>query len=48
MVATFLLGGLTALLLFVLSRRATRSTELAFGPWLVLGAAVATGLTTTP
>jgi leader peptidase (prepilin peptidase)/N-methyltransferase len=45
-IATFLLGGVTALLL-VLSRRATRSTELAFGPWLVLGAAVAAGLTTT-
>jgi len=45
-IATFLLGGLTALLL-VLSRRATPSTELAFGPWLVLGAAVAAGLTTT-
>lgn len=45
-IATFLLGGLTALLL-VLSRRATRSTELAFGPWLVLGAAVAAGVTTT-
>lgn len=43
-VATFLLGGLVALAL-VLSRRASRSTQLAFGPWLVVGAGVAAALT---
>ncbi|GAB2624239.1 prepilin peptidase [Pseudactinotalea suaedae] len=51
-VATFLLGGVAALLLLVLTR-ASRSTALAFGPWLVLGAAVgavlvSTGATPTP
>ena len=42
-VATFLLGGLVALAL-VLTRRAHGRTQLAFGPWLVLGAVVAAGL----
>lgn len=37
LVATFLLGGIVAVVLIVL-RRATGSTALAFGPWLVLGA----------
>lgn len=39
-VATFVLGGLAALTLMA-AGRATRSTALAFGPWLVLGAGVA-------
>jgi leader peptidase (prepilin peptidase)/N-methyltransferase len=43
-VATFVLGGLVALLLLA-TRRASRTTALAFGPALVLGAAVAAGLT---
>lgn len=38
-VATFLLGGLVAVLLLVFGR-ASRSTALAFGPWLVVGAGV--------
>lgn len=38
-VATFLLGGLVAVLLLAVAR-ASRSTALAFGPWLVLGAGV--------
>jgi leader peptidase (prepilin peptidase)/N-methyltransferase len=51
-VATFLLGGVAAVVLLALGR-ASRSTALAFGPWLVLGAAVAVaaasaGLTPTP
>lgn len=51
-VATFLLGGLAAVVLLAFAR-ASRSTALAFGPWLVLGAAAAValtsaGLTTTP
>lgn len=37
LVATFVLGGVVALLLLA-TRRASRSTPLAFGPWLVLGA----------
>jgi len=37
-VATFLLGGAAALILVAFTR-ASRSTALAFGPWLVLGAA---------
>lgn len=36
----FLLGGLAALALLV-ARRATRRTALAFGPWMLLGAALA-------
>jgi len=39
-VATFLLGGVVALGL-VVARRASGRTQLAFGPWLVVGAAVA-------
>ncbi|WP_162458243.1 prepilin peptidase [Pseudactinotalea terrae] len=51
-VATFLLGGLAAVVLLAFAR-ASRSTALAFGPWLVLGAVAAVavtsaGLTTTP
>ncbi|WP_420114244.1 prepilin peptidase [Pseudactinotalea sp.] len=38
-VATFLLGGVVAVVLLTLAR-ASRSTALAFGPWLVLGAGV--------
>lgn len=42
-VATFVLGGLIALLLLA-ARRVSRTTALAFGPWLVLGAAAAAAL----
>ena len=39
----FVLGGIVALAL-LLARRATRSTQLAFGPWLVAGAVLAIAL----
>lgn len=42
--AGFVLGGLAGLVLIV-AGRATRSTAIAFGPWLLLGAAVASVLT---
>lgn len=38
--AAFLLGALYALVLMAL-RRATRTTRIAFGPWMILGAALA-------
>jgi len=38
--AGFVLGGLAGLVLLA-TRRATRTTTIAFGPWLLLGAAVA-------
>jgi leader peptidase (prepilin peptidase)/N-methyltransferase len=38
--AAFLLGALFALTLMLL-RRANRSTRIAFGPWMILGAALA-------
>ncbi|WP_313356159.1 A24 family peptidase [Microbacterium sp.] len=41
--AAFLLGALHALVLMVL-RRATRHTRIAFGPWMIFGAALAIGL----
>ena len=43
-VAGFVLGGLAGLVL-LLTRRATRTTAIAFGPWLLLGAALAAVLT---
>ncbi len=42
-VLPFLLGGLAALAL-VMTRRATRHTALAFGPWMLAGAAAALSL----
>jgi leader peptidase (prepilin peptidase)/N-methyltransferase len=36
----FLLGALFALVLMIL-RRANRSTRIAFGPWMILGAILA-------
>lgn len=42
-VLPFLLGGLAALAL-VVARRATRHTALAFGPWMLAGAAAALSL----
>lgn len=41
--AGFLLGGLAALALIIV-RRADRGSAIAFGPWLLLGAAVATAV----
>ncbi|WP_127127715.1 prepilin peptidase [Georgenia sp. SYP-B2076] len=41
--AAFLLGGFFAVVL-LLTRRAGRTTAIAFGPWMILGAAVATVL----
>ncbi|WP_211489841.1 prepilin peptidase [Georgenia thermotolerans] len=41
--AAFLLGGVIALVLLV-TRRASRTSAIAFGPWMVLGAAVTTAL----
>ncbi|PKI93254.1 prepilin peptidase [Actinomycetales bacterium SN12] len=41
--AAFLLGALHALVLMAL-RRATRHTQIAFGPWMIVGAALAIGL----
>ncbi|MFD5225867.1 prepilin peptidase [Microbacterium sp. NPDC058342] len=38
--AAFVLGAVFALVL-MLMRRATRSTRIAFGPWMILGAALA-------
>lgn len=38
--AAFLLGALYALAL-MLARRANRSTRIAFGPWMIIGAALA-------
>jgi leader peptidase (prepilin peptidase)/N-methyltransferase len=38
--AAFLLGALFALVLMIL-RRANRSTRIAFGPWMILGAILA-------
>lgn len=46
-VATFVLGGLAALTLMA-AGRASRTTALAFGPWLVLGAGVAATLARSP
>ncbi|QDB79347.1 MULTISPECIES: prepilin peptidase [Georgenia] len=43
-VAGFVLGGLAGLVLLA-TRRATRTTAIAFGPWLLLGAALASVLT---
>lgn len=43
-VATFLLGGVAAVMLLAFTR-ADRRTPLAFGPWLVLGTCVAGALT---
>ena len=42
-VLPFLLGGIGALAL-VVAQRATRSTAIAFGPWMLLGAAVTLAL----
>ncbi|WP_425955070.1 prepilin peptidase [Xylanimonas sp. McL0601] len=42
-VLPFLLGGLAALALLVM-RRANRSTAISFGPWMLLGAALALSL----
>jgi leader peptidase (prepilin peptidase)/N-methyltransferase len=42
--AAFLLGALFALAL-MLMRRANRSTRIAFGPWMILGAALAISAT---
>ncbi|MGF2947676.1 prepilin peptidase [Microbacterium alcoholitolerans] len=42
--AAFLLGALYALVLMLL-RRADRSTRIAFGPWMIIGAALAIALT---
>jgi len=42
--AAFLLGAVLALTLMAL-RRADRRTRIAFGPWMILGAALAIGLT---
>jgi leader peptidase (prepilin peptidase)/N-methyltransferase len=41
--AAFLLGALHALTLMAL-RRATRHTRIAFGPWMIIGAALAIGI----
>ncbi|GAA1630353.1 prepilin peptidase [Georgenia ruanii] len=41
--AAFVLGGVIALVLLV-TRRASRGSAIAFGPWMVLGAAVTTVL----
>lgn len=41
--AAFVLGGVIALVLLV-TRRASRTSSIAFGPWMVLGAAVTTVL----
>lgn len=41
--AAFLLGALHALILMGL-RRATRDSQIAFGPWMIIGAALAIGL----
>ncbi|QMU98494.1 prepilin peptidase [Microbacterium esteraromaticum] len=41
--AAFLLGALHALSLMAL-RRATRHTRIAFGPWMIIGAALAIGI----
>lgn len=42
--AAFLLGALYAIALMLL-RRANRSTRIAFGPWMIVGAALAIALT---
>lgn len=42
--AAFLLGALYALVLMLL-RRADRHTRIAFGPWMIIGAALAIALT---
>ena len=42
-VLPFLLGGVAALVL-LLARRATRSTAISFGPWMLVGAGVALSL----
>ena len=42
-VAGFFLGGLYAIVLLA-TRRASRTTAIAFGPWMILGAAAATVL----
>lgn len=42
--AAFLLGALFAIALMIL-RRASRSTRIAFGPWMILGAALAIAAT---
>ncbi|PYG02110.1 leader peptidase (prepilin peptidase) / N-methyltransferase [Georgenia satyanarayanai] len=42
--AGFVLGGVAGLVL-LLAGRATRTTAIAFGPWMLLGAAVAGGVT---
>src|SRR5690606_15210187 len=42
--AAFLLGALFAIVLMIL-RRASRSTRIAFGPWMILGAALAIAAT---
>lgn len=42
--AAFLLGSLYAIVLMVL-RRADRSTRIAFGPWMIIGAALAVVIT---
>lgn len=44
--AGFLLGGVWAVVLLV-ARRAHRKTPIAFGPWMILGGAVATVLAVT-
>jgi leader peptidase (prepilin peptidase)/N-methyltransferase len=41
--AAFVLNGVVVAVL-LLSRRVSRGGEVAFGPWLVVGAAVASGL----
>ena len=41
--AAFLLGALHALVLMAL-RRATRHTRIAFGPWMIIAAALAVGI----
>lgn len=41
--AAFVLGALFALILMAL-RRATKSTRIAFGPWMILGAAIGIAL----
>lgn len=43
-IAGFVLGGLAGLVLIV-AGRATRTTAIAFGPWMLLGAAVAGAVT---
>ncbi|MHB1063306.1 MAG: prepilin peptidase [Georgenia sp.] len=42
----FILGGVWAIGLLI-ARRASRTTSIAFGPWMILGAAVATVLAVT-